>query len=148
MMRAALCALLVTAATAVPAAGGDALEGDTPIERSRATLEQLSGFVIDRTITQFGAEFVRYFSDTWRDIDGTAAVDVTIVERPSARWGSIVYIEQNNRPVARVFLYAGRSAAIKPLAVQAARYVSERAADKALADLLMRDPDLGKEELQ
>ena len=116
-------------------------------ERSHANLDQITGFVVDRTITNFGAEFMRFFSEAWREIDVTASVDVTIVERPSARFGSVIFVEQNNQPVARVFLYAGRSAAIKPLAVETARYVANQASDSALAKLLMQDPDLGKGDL-
>lgn len=111
-------------------------------------LEQGSGFVVDRTITHFGAEFVRHFSAQWREQPGIEGIDVAIVERPSARWGSVVYVERNQRPVARVFLYAGRSAAIRPLAEAAARHVASQAADDALAGQLLRDPDLSGDELR
>lgn len=144
LRRAASIALLALATDAV-AADDDAIDSGILNERARPGIEQATGFIVDRTITQFGAEFVRFFSEAWRDQGAAEGVDVTVVERPSARWGSVVYIEYNNQPVARVFLYAGRSAAIKPLAVEAARYVAGRAADNALAGLLMRDPDLAKE---
>jgi len=130
-----------------PAGAVDAVNIDSGVleERGRPGLESAFGFIVDRTITHFGAEFVRYFSQEWRDQPGTEAIDVTIVERPSARWGSIVFIEHNQRPIARVFLYAGRSATIRPLAAAAARHVAVHVSDNALAALITRDPDLAKD---
>ncbi len=138
---AACCAAHIAAA-----ANADMIDRDVLTETGRLPLELSSGFIVDRTITHFGAEFFRHFSHAWREQGGTEGVDLTLVERPSARWGSIVYVEQNNRPEARVILYAGRSATIKPLAEQTARYMANRIADQSLAGLLLRDLDLGKPE--
>jgi len=113
-------------------------------ERAATSLEQASGFIVDRTITQFGGEFMRVFSQTWRGLQGTREFDITIIERPTARYGSLVWIEYNNRPVARAFLYAGRSTAIKPIAIAAAEYVANKLADETLASQLFEDPDLAK----
>jgi curli production assembly/transport component CsgE len=113
-------------------------------ERALANLEQASGFIVDRTITQFGGEFMRVFSETWRALPNTQEFDIAIIERPTARYGSLVWVEYNNRPIARAFLYAGRSTAIKPIAVAAAEYVAGKLADEALASQLFEDPDLAK----
>ena len=113
-------------------------------ERALQDLEQASGFMVDRTITQFGGEFMRVFSQTWRALPGTQEFDITIIERPTARYGSLVWIEHNNRPIARAFLYAGRATAIRPIAVAAAEYVASKLADEALASQLFEDPDLAK----
>jgi len=113
-------------------------------ERSLASLEQASGFMVDRTITQFGGEFMRVFSQTWRALPGTQEFDITIIERPTARYGSLVWIEHNNQPIARAFLYAGGATAIRPIAVAAAEYVASKLADEALASQLFDDPDLAK----
>jgi curli production assembly/transport component CsgE len=113
-------------------------------ERALQSLEQASGFIVDRTITQFGGEFMRVFSQSWRALPGTQEFDITIIERPTARYGSLVWVEYNNRPIARAFLYAGRSTAIKPIAVAAAEYVAGKLADEALASQLFDDPDLAK----
>jgi curli production assembly/transport component CsgE len=133
--------------------GAQALD-DEPIDRGalseaeRPDVDQAPGFVVDRTITNFGAEFFRQFSSAWRDQPGTSGIDATVIERPSARFGSQVYIEHNNRAIARLFLYAGRSASIKPLAMEAARYVATVVTDSAVAAMLANDPDLGREELK
>ena len=123
------------------------LEGESPLERSFASLENDSGFIVDRTITNFGANFFRDFSLAWRERGGVEHIDLTIIEKPSARWGSLIIVEYNNQPVARVFLQAGRSAIIKPLALNTVSYLAERIADNALLGLLVKNPDLAKEEL-
>lgn len=145
-MRRAL-ALLAALAFAGPAPAED-IDAGVLDERDPNGLEQSAGFVLDRTITHFGAEFARQFSALWRTLPEVAEASVTLVERPSARWGSVVFVEVERRPVARVFLYAGRSATIRPLAEAAAQYVARKFADERLASALLHDPDLARDELQ
>ena len=123
------------------------IDGENPLERSFSALENDSGFIVDRTITNFGANFFRDFSLAWRERVGVEHIDLTIIEKPSARWGSLIIVEYNNQPVASVFLQAGRSAIIKPLAINTVSYLAELVADNALLGLLVKNPDLAKEEL-
>ncbi len=144
--------LLVGLLSAAPLAGAQDLEAgeiDRGVleERRLESLDEAGGFIVERTITQFGAEFARLFAQAWRTQPGTENLDVTIIERPTARYGSIVWVEYNYRPIVRAFLYAGRSAAIRPIAVATAEYVAQKLADDALAGLLFDDPDLAKEGL-
>lgn len=143
-----LAAALLAALATCGAARAEGIDAGILDERNLNGLEQAGGFVIDRTLTHFGAEFMRHFSAQWRQSPETADADVAVVERPSARWGSVIYIERDRRPVARVFLYAGRSASIRPLAEAAAQHVARQVADRRLADALLRDPDLAPEELK
>jgi curli production assembly/transport component CsgE len=117
------------------------------IEQVDSAFEQATGFVVDRTMTNFGAEFLREFALAWRAQGSHEGVDLTIVERPSARWGSTIFVEYNGQAVARVFLRAGSSTSIKPLAQNAASYMAGRVAENSLAALFSQDLDLGKEEL-
>lgn len=144
---AAWLAFAFAAAPAGATTGPDDLDGGV-LDRGLPGLEEFSGFIVDRTITHFGAEFARAFAAAWRTQPAVQAVDLAIVERPSARFGSVVYVEYRQRAVARVFLYAGRGASIRPLAASAAEYVAAQAADDALARLLTSDPDMAKDELQ
>lgn len=123
------------------------IDDNAAIELSGTQLDAASGFIVDRTITNFGAEFVREFSHAWRTEPGTEKLDLTILEKPSARWGSTIFVEYNGHAIAKVFLYAGRSATIKPLAIDTAHYMAGKLADQALMSLILHDPDLGKEEL-
>lgn len=141
--RAGALACLLALCAAARAQGDAGIDAGILDERVGRALEA-SGFIVDRTATNFGAQFVRFFAEAWRELDGTEGVDVTIVERPSARYGSLVWVEHNGRPLVRAFLYAGRSATIGPTAVTAARQVARQVADDALAAALLRDPDLGR----
>lgn len=150
-MKAGRIFALIAAFFAGSVAGADALDNDmidrgVLIESGNRPLELSAGFIVDRTITNFGAEFFRYFSQAWRELGGAEGADLTLTERPSARWGSIVYVEHNHRQEARAILYAGRSAIIKPLAEQTATYMVNRISDQSLARLLLSDHDLGKPE--
>ena len=151
-MRALAAALLLAASALALAQEEVPLDGE-PIdlgaleERRLQGLEQATGFIVDRTVTHFGAEFMRLFSQAWRAMPGTEEFDVTIYERPTARQGSLVWVEQNNRPVARAYLYAGRASTIKPIAEATADYVAKKLADDVLAGALFADPDLAKEGL-
>ncbi|WP_136065026.1 CsgE family curli-type amyloid fiber assembly protein [Modicisalibacter radicis] len=57
----------------------------------------LSGLLIDRTITMIGKTFFRQFSQ--RRLDSLLLSDVSLIvhERPSARWGSLIWIAEDNR---------------------------------------------------
>jgi curli production assembly/transport component CsgE len=139
------CLLLVASAASAQGIDEGGIDRGALEERGLEGLDQASGFIVDRTITNFGAEFVRIFSQTWREQPGTEEFVITIIERPTARFGSLVWVEQNNRPIVRAFLYAGRSAGIRPVATAAAEYVAKKLADDAIASLLLEDPDLSKE---
>jgi len=147
-LRRVVCIFFLATSFGASADDPDSIDSGILADTRRPDLEQLTGFVVDRTVTNFGGVFFRFFSDAWREQPGIEDLDVTVVERPSARFGSVVYVEHNNRPVARVFLYAGRSATIKPLAAEAARYVATQLSDNALAGLLFNDPDIAKDELK
>lgn len=145
-MRAAVLLFLAFAfGAAAQELDGEPLDTGALEERRLKALEQASGFIIDRTTTNFGGEFARLFAQAWRSLPGTEAFDVTVIERPTARWGSMVWVEHNHRPLARAFLYAGRSAAIGPVATATAEYVAKKLADDQLAGLIFDDPDLAKE---
>ncbi|WP_431221866.1 CsgE family curli-type amyloid fiber assembly protein [Serratia sp. L9] len=55
---------------------------------SSAAEVEVPGLIASRTVTSVGQKFSRDFSDRW--IDPTA--NLTITEKPSARWGSIMTI--------------------------------------------------------
>lgn len=123
------------------------IDQGTLAETTIGALEKSAGFLVDRTITSFGAEFLREFAQAWRSQMATEGIDLAVIEKPSARWGSTIIIEYNSHPLARVFLQAGRSASIKPLALNTADYIIGRVAENSLLAGLDKDLDLAKEEL-
>ncbi|HGM5490036.1 TPA: CsgE family curli-type amyloid fiber assembly protein [Serratia fonticola] len=55
---------------------------------STAAEVEVPGLITSRTVTSVGQKFSRDFSDRWTD----PTTNLTITEKPSARWGSIMTI--------------------------------------------------------
>ncbi|PLY13857.1 MAG: hypothetical protein C0631_12860, partial [Sedimenticola sp.] len=56
------------------------------------SLDEISGIVVDRTITLMGHDFYRYFTSYRQFTQPESKYNLTVFERPSARWGSLVWI--------------------------------------------------------
>ncbi len=52
---------------------------------------EVPGLIVTRAVTSVGQKFCRDFSENWTD----SKYNLVIVERPSARWGSIMTIRYN-----------------------------------------------------
>jgi curli production assembly/transport component CsgE len=139
--------LLLSLSLSCAADDNGPIDQGTLAEIGNGALEKSTGFLVDRTITSFGAEFLREFAQAWRGQSGTEGIDLAVIEKPSARWGSTIIVEYNSHPLARVFLQAGRSASIKPLALNTAEYILGRVTENTLLAGLDKDPDMAKEEL-
>lgn len=107
--------------------------------------EHVAALVTDQTMTQIGHSFMQGFSSAWRDLKVTGEINIAVYERPSARWGSLIWIEQNFTRIYQSFLYPGRG---NPYAAgeSAAFWVQQRIADAEVNKLLFKDPDIGKDE--
>jgi hypothetical protein len=63
---------------------------------------EVPGLLTDHTVTSVGHDFYRAFSDKWEsDYPG----NLTINERPSARWGSWITITANQDVIYQTFLF-------------------------------------------
>lgn len=107
--------------------------------------DELYGFIVDRSISHIGHEFYRYFSERLRD---TSKLDFNLVvhERPSARWGSLVWVEYEGQTLYRRFLPPNR-AQLQELAYASADQVLEAVARQKLEYLLQDTHDLERDEL-
>lgn len=112
---------------------------------TRASEDELLGFIVDNSISHIGHEFYRYFSDRLRD---TSPLDFNLVvqERPSARWGSLIWVEYEGRVLFRQFFHPNTSQ-MRELAYQAADLVREEVARHKLERLLQDTQDLERDEL-
>lgn len=83
--------------------------------------DELQGFIVDNAISHIGHNFYRYFTERLRD---TSELDFNLVvrERPSARWGSLVWVEYEQQVLYRQFL-PPNTAELKSVAYQAADHV-------------------------
>ncbi|SUH66763.1 assembly/transport component in curli production [Salmonella enterica subsp. enterica serovar Madelia] len=63
---------------------------------------EVPGLLTDHTVSSIGHEFYRAFSDKW---ESEYTGNLTINERPSARWGSWITITVNQDVIFQTFLF-------------------------------------------
>jgi curli production assembly/transport component CsgE len=107
---------------------------------------ELTGIMVDRTVTMAGKTFYRAFSQRAMDSLLIGNATITIQERPDARWGSQIVVIEGNRMYFRTQLSPRISEADR-VAGEAVETVEEALLQQQLASALTSDKDLGKEEL-
>ncbi len=115
-----------------------------PLSAARGD-EEMLGFIVDDTISHIGHDFYYLFSERLR---ATSPMDFNLVvrERPSARWGSLVTVEYQQRMVYRRFL-APNTVELKDEAYEAADLVRMQIVQRKLETLLQDTTDLERDEL-
>jgi len=161
-----LLAILLLCAVAAPGASGSEAEigprapiaeqesieevpGEAEEELSRQFRLQepgISGVLIDRTITMTGKTFFRQFSQLSLERPVIGDVNLTIHERPSARWGSQIWITQGNRVVFEATM-PPRLSDIDAYVDVAIEQVEELIIRQTILQALDNDPDLADEEI-
>ncbi|KUJ82686.1 curli assembly protein CsgE [Microbulbifer sp. ZGT114] len=117
------------------------------MEESEGRLEdEISGFNIDQTITRTGHDFARFMSEYRNFHYPDADYNLTVRERPSARWGNLIWITYNYKTVYRRFIRPGTNN-IQELAEQAAVQIHEQVLQQKLREALEDNFDLGKDEI-
>ena len=107
---------------------------------------ELTGIMVDRTITMAGKTFYRAFSQQAMDNVIIGNATITIQERPDARWGSQVWVMEGNRMYFRTQLSPRISEADR-VAGDAVKIVEDALLQQQLSAALTSDRDLGKEEI-
>lgn len=108
--------------------------------------DPLSGVVVNRTVTVLGKDFYQHFSTLWRQRPESARYSVSIHERPSARFGSEIWVQYRQQPMFHAFLPPAR-AATREVSEAAVEHVLKNVSRQELERLTTRNPDLGPEEL-
>lgn len=106
----------------------------------------LSGMTIDRTITMLGKTFYRRFSQLGLESQMLSNTILSIHERPDARWGSQVWVSENNRIVFQATL-PPRLSDIDRYAEAAVEQVEQLLIQRRIIQALDSDPDLADEEI-
>ncbi|WP_447530469.1 CsgE family curli-type amyloid fiber assembly protein [Vreelandella sp. TE19] len=108
---------------------------------------ELTGVMVDRTITMAGKTFYRAFSQ--RAMGNPLINNATLIvqERPDARWGSQLWILQGNQMYFRTQL-SPRINQADQAAEEAVQIVQDALLREQLATTLTFDKDLGSEELR
>lgn len=104
-----------------------------------------SGVVTNQVMTVAGQDFYQFFVTAWRDKEGSEQYTLAVRERPSARWGSEVWVEFGQ---GRVFYSR------LPIARAGIRQMSEDAAEHSYRGVLRMveqrklslDADVGADE--
>ena len=106
---------------------------------------ELQGFITDNTISRSGHEFYVRFCERLNDISGLD-FNLAVKERPSARWGVLVWVEHENHTLYRRFLQPNLGN-IAESAYQAADFVLEEINRRRIEALFEDTHDLAKDEL-
>ncbi|WP_406664888.1 curli production assembly/transport protein CsgE [Gallaecimonas sp. GXIMD1310] len=64
---------------------------------------ELSGLVMDRTLTRFGKDFVFYYAGYWRDMPQTQGIAVVIYEQVYPQAGTYLWVEMNQKIIYRTY---------------------------------------------
>ena len=104
------------------------------------------GFTINQTMTAIGHEFYRAFVEQWREKDSRSRYTVAVYEKPSARWGSLVWVEFKNKKLFQSFLSTQRASAYQQ-GLNASEMVFEKIQEAEIEGALFKDPDMGKDEI-
>lgn len=104
-----------------------------------------SGVVTNQVVTVAGQDFYQYFMNAWRDKEGSERYTLAVRERPSARWGSEVWVEYGQGQVFRTRLPSSR-AAIKQLGEDAAEASYQGVLQASASRQVSRDADIAADE--
>jgi curli production assembly/transport component CsgE len=117
----------------------------SPRQNNKVLQEMYGGVVANQTITVAGQDFYQYFVSAWRDKDMSERYAIAIHERPSARWGSQIWIEYAQKRIFQTPLPSSR-ARIKALTEQAAEAAYDKVVDAEVQRLFFREPDIGPDD--
>lgn len=123
-----------------------ALEEAAPSVTDSAGIEdEISGFNVDQTITRTGHDFARFMSE-YRNLNyPDSDYNLTIQERPSARWGNLIWITYNNKTVFRRFISPSTNN-IRQVAEEASAMIHEMVLQEKVRAAFTDHFDLGKDE--
>ncbi len=101
--------------------------------------EEISGLVLDRSISHFGKEFYRHFCLLWREVAGTSGYNVIVVESAIPKSGTLLWVEVNNSKVFQTTfgrrLHGNYTHAVEQAVSNATNYI-------AIDTLQSNEPDL------
>lgn len=106
----------------------------------------LSGVLVDRTITMIGKTFYRQFSQLSMESGILSNANLSIHERPSARWGSLIWISEGNKIIFEATL-SPRLSDVDQYAEAAIEQVEQMVIQSKVMDALQKNEDLADEEL-
>lgn len=140
--------LMMSMPCAAPALDQSRINDVAPLEHDDEIQGRglLAGMVMHDTMTRTGEAFYRSFVATWQAADLDFPGTLSVVERPSARWGSLIRVEFDAHPVYQSFIQ-GHGDQAEEQGQAAARAIIDRfGARLVTGNLFGADPDLGRRE--
>ncbi|HET8598160.1 MAG TPA: curli production assembly/transport protein CsgE [Castellaniella sp.] len=132
---------------AMAAAQPPALDQDgQKLDRGKIDNDPLRGLVINRTVTVLGWDFYKSFSEIWQALYPDSRDTMTVIERPTAQFGSEIWISYLNQTVFHTFLSPARSHA-RDESKAAVETVHENIRSIDIRRQFVQDADLGPEEM-
>ena len=128
------------------APGADPTKNNSDQPRRSVFDDPLGGIVVNRTVTVLGKDFYQYFSSRWRQKDISGQYTISIHERPSARFGSEIWVQFRQKRMFHAFLPPAR-AATKKISWSAVELVYQNINDSEIERIMVKTPDLGPEEM-
>ena len=114
--------------------------------QKRLQKEIYGGVIVNQTVTVAGQDFYQHFVALWRDKPNSERYAVSVHERPSARWGSQVWVEYAQQRVFQAALPSMR-ASVQAVSEQAVDLAYQNVMDADVQRLLFRDRDIGPDEM-
>ena len=108
--------------------------------------ELSEGVVLSQTVTVAGQDFYQGFVALWRDKPISERYLLVVRERPSARTGSVVWIECGGRRLLQLALPVSRSM-IRRISEQAVEDTWQRLTEAEIEARIDGDRDLAQDEL-
>lgn len=124
----------------------NSLSGKPDVSNQTPLAEEIGGIVTDNAVTLVGQDFYAAFAQVWIQMPMSERYMVSIHERPSARYGSLIWVEFEQRRVFEAFLPIAR-ANVRPVAQGAAASALQTVIQADIARLLFHETDLGSDEL-
>lgn len=149
MFRFRLISSLIVLALVAPIANGktpDANHEAKDPDSGRIDNEPLRGLIINRTITVLGWDFYSSFSGVWQALYPDSKVSLVVIERPTAKFGSEIWVSYENEYVFHTFLSPARSR-VRTESKQAVDIVRKNVANIEVRRKFFQDADLAPEEM-
>lgn len=81
----------------------------TSLDSGEINRDPLRGLIINRTVTTLGWDFYKSFSGIWQALHPDSEFTLTITERPTAQFGSEIWVSYRNTTLYHAFLPPARS---------------------------------------
>ena len=121
-------------------------QNSNPLDSGRISNDPLRGLIVNRTITVIGWDFYKSFSEIWQALYPDSTDTLSVVERPTAQFGSEIWITYQNQNVFHTFLSPARSRA-QDESKKAVEIVHNNLLNIEIQQKYLQDADLGKEEM-